>query len=154
MTREEAHQPALTAFGGVDMNRRPLCLGGECSARRALCDSRLATVLTFAVGIGATTAAFSAVDRMMEKNKRGAAVLIALKGVEWQPMCFHGDQSGNDLFRLRGESKDTGFIVSDGSASRLGRLYLCLSDGACLVQTTSARVADLETGSVRSGSLI
>jgi hypothetical protein len=84
---------------------------------------------------------------MMEKNKRGVAVLIALKGVEWQPTCsvvirVEMTCSGSDeKVKIQGSS----FHVVQLQV-RVGCTHAC-PDGACPVETTSARVSDLETSS-------
>jgi len=82
MTREEARRQALIAFGGVEKTREQ-CYEWRISARleafardvryafRGLRRARvmaIAAVLTFAVGIGATTAVFSVVDRILFRS--------------------------------------------------------------------------------------
>ena len=94
MAQEEARRQALIAFGGIEKTREQ-CQEGRIAARleALLRDVRyafrgfrrapaftFAAVLTFAVGIGATTAVFTVVDRILFRSLpyRDAARLVSI----------------------------------------------------------------------------
>ena len=171
MTQEEARRQALVGFGGIEKTREQ-CHEGRIAARletlvrdvryafrgfRRAPAFTFAAVLTFAVGIGATTAVFSVVDRILFRSLpyRDAARLVSIGIVapiepqefmlgysyyEWQdhqtPFEILTSWTGNNncdlteqnALRLTCASVEANFLPALGVGPLLGRNFMAEED--------------------------